>query len=128
MNRKEGEVGGGHTADTRGLAECLRADLFELLAGFGAEAVDGLIVDRLGYALFLVGLEALDGGFLAGDVAGVFEIDFDRLPEVASKAGAKRLRQGSVGIAGAPEPLGDLDAVVTGRGGMIPEPLEVGQS
>lgn len=74
---EDGDVGGGDAADAGGLAEGFGADLGEFLDGFGAQAADGCVIDGVGDGSVFLAFGTGDFGFLALDVAGVFDVGFD---------------------------------------------------
>src|SRR5678815_3734135 len=82
MHSQDGDVGGGDAADAQGLAEGTGGELLELLFGFGAQTRDDRVVDRGRDNLGLELGEAVDGSLLAGDVAVVFDADFDEAADV----------------------------------------------
>ncbi len=76
-----------NSRDTGGLSEGGGADFVELLAGFGSEAVDGIIVECKRYLLVLQCLELFHFKLLAVNVAGVFDADFDLLDDFFAQGG-----------------------------------------
>ena len=82
IHRQQREIGWCDPADPPRLAERFRANPIQLLTSLGAQPGDGLIVDLLGNSLLVTGPKFFDREFLAGDVAGVFQVDLDRFPQV----------------------------------------------
>ena len=76
---QEADIGWRNAGDTTRLTQSLRTDFFEFLARLFAEARDGHVIHP-GWNLFIFHrFDFLDVFFLARDVAGVFELDFDLL-------------------------------------------------
>jgi hypothetical protein len=89
-NEKKRNVGGCHAANPGSVSECLWSNGGEFLSGLVAQTVDCGIVELSAKLIILFVSEALDHDVLPHDVASVFEVDFERLPQVRIEVGTQR--------------------------------------
>ena len=90
---------------SRGLAERGGAEGGEAVFGFGFEAGDGVVVEVGRDHFFLHAGGLGDHVFLAGDVAGVFDVVFDEAPDLGGEFFPQFGGQGGGGVFGPAQPF-----------------------
>lgn len=83
-----------------------------MVAGLGLETVNFRVVEVVGDTLVLHAVETVNLGLLAVEMPGVFEIGFNKRPEVFGSLGEDFGRKGMPVVIGSAEPVVKLDAVV----------------